>query len=608
MSLRPRPARHVALRVHRPLSVVAALALVAGLVAPVGAASPAPTPAASPVPGASSAASPSPAGSPTPWTAFDPEATPGDVAPITAAPPILWAPPARETPDEAAAAAARARAATLPTGVARPDIVVLLIDDLSAMDDRLWERLPTIKRLFLDSGVRFTGYTGNDPLCCPGRANLLTGQWTIHHGVTHNDGRLFDPRESIATELHAAGYWTGIFGKYFNNTPHLRDKTPNGWDQSFIYSGGYWGFPAFRNGRKLHFGKAEHAYSTYAIGRNALAALNVAPGNKPRFIWLAPFATHAGIDRQGRNSSLPVPPDRDIGAPACQGVQPWSTAANLETDMSDKPAFLRDRHVIREVNLTSHCESLLAVDRMLANVLAKLQAQGRPEPMVILAADNGMAWGAHRWRPKMVPYATPIPLFIHWPALLGAAPATVPTTVTNVDIAPTLCAIAGCEMGPFPDGDPVDGISFLALLNDVAAVNGGTPAAAATAPATVARQPDGTITGLRLGRWAVIEEQDSNLDGPVVPLWHGIRTTDEYPGGRWVYTVYSTGEQELYDLSGGPCWTWSAGDPGDPCELTNLAAARSLSPLRGRLASLLDQTHPTDWPPRSGGDGSKGRR
>src|SRR4051812_48826074 len=58
--------------------------------------------------------------------------------------------------------------------VARPDIVALIIDDLPQIDDRLWRRLPTIRRLFLDGGVRFTDAIGNDPLCCPGRANLLT--------------------------------------------------------------------------------------------------------------------------------------------------------------------------------------------------------------------------------------------------------------------------------------------------------------------------------------------------------------------------------------------------------------------------------------------------
>src|SRR5689334_13886516 len=79
----------------------------------------------------------------------------------------------------------------------RPSIVVVIIDDLPQMDDRVWSRLPTISRMFLGNGVRFTDYVGNDPLCCPGRANALTGQFTDHTGVTYNNARLFDPRETI---------------------------------------------------------------------------------------------------------------------------------------------------------------------------------------------------------------------------------------------------------------------------------------------------------------------------------------------------------------------------------------------------------------------------
>ncbi|MFN8623636.1 MAG: sulfatase-like hydrolase/transferase [Chloroflexota bacterium] len=495
--------------------------------------------------------------------------------------------PSQNTPEDMAAWSARAAAATLPADVSKPDIVLLIIDDFPQIDDRLWDRLPTIKKLFIDSGVRFTDYIGNDPLCCPGRANLLTGQWTAHHGVTHNDARLFDPRESIATELKASGYWTGIFGKYFNETGLLADKTPPGWSSTFIFSWGYWHYKAWLNGQLIKYGTADEDYSTATIQDAALSALGKAPKDKPRFIWLAPYGTHAGEDQAGLHKDDPAPDPRDEGAKACKDIPAWSTQANLEKDIKDKPQYLQGRMLIKKWPVQRHCETLLSIDRLLAKTLAKLKAQGRPDPMVILTADNGMGWGAHRWKVKFVPYATPIPLFIHWPALLGDAPATVTTTVSNIDIAPTLCAIAGCEMGPFPDGDPVDGISFLSLLNDVGAVNGGAPALAGTAPASVVRQPDGTITGLHLGRTVVFEEDDPKWDKPQVPKWSGVRTTDENPLGRWVFTKYITGEKELYDISGGPCWDWSPGDPGDPCELQNLAKKSAYTDIRKQLAQEL---------------------
>jgi hypothetical protein len=61
-------------------------------------------------------------------------------------------------------------------------------------------------------------------------------------------------------------------------------------------------------------------------------------------------------------------------------------------------------------------------------------------------------------------------------------------------------------------------------------------------------------------------------------------------GCRWMYTEYETGETELYDLSNGPCHTWTKRQKGDPCMLSNRAGARRFagveSELRRELARL----------------------
>jgi arylsulfatase A-like enzyme len=448
-----------------------------------------------------------------------------------------------------------------------PDIVVLMIDDLPQIDDRIWERLPTIKRLFLDEGVRFTQYFGNDPLCCPGRANVLTGQWSHHHGVTTNDARLFDPRVTLATELRQQGYWTGIFGKYFNQALKLADRTPPGWSRSFLTEGAYFDYTAMVDGRLVRFGSKPNDYSTAQIRQRSIRALREIPARwRPRFLWLAPFAVHGGWDEDRNRRVFSVAAPRDRGATACAGIEPWTTAAVKEADRSDKPAFIQS-HRRGPGSMVPRCESLLSVDRMLKAVLAEFKAQGRPEPLVILTADNGMAWGAHGWYDKRVPYATPIPLFVSWPSVLGRAGRRVDTTVTNVDIAPTICAIAGCVMGPFPNGYGVDGLSFLPVLLGSQST---------------------------MGRALLFEEHNSTGDtGGIVP-WKGVRTTEEAAVGQWVYTEYRSGEKELYDVSGGPCWNWKAGDPGDPCQLTNLAGHQDHAVIQARLAETLSEreSHP----------------
>jgi arylsulfatase A-like enzyme len=482
-----------------------------------------------------------------------------------------------------------AHARGLPSGVARPDIVVVMLDDLPQIDQRLWARLPTIRRLLVEGGVRFTDFLGNDPSCCPGRANALTGQWSTHHGVTRNDARLLDPTVTVATELQAAGYWTGYFGKYLNLTYLLDSKELPGWDRTFIFGGKYWNYRAWRDGKVVQFGSLAKQYSTTQIRVHALKALRAAPPDRPRLLWLAPFAVHSGQDQDGvQVARQPAPAPVDVGAAACEDVAAWTTPAFTEQQTADKPAFLQGRRSDRPHPLVRVCESLLSVDRLLAAVVRELAAQGRPDPMIILTADNGMGWGAHGWFPKFVPWATPMPLLIRWPGLLGTAPATVATTLSNIDLAPTLCEIAGCTMGPFPNGHAVDGTSFLPLLVQVGEVN--RLAARRDGRITrdgVTRRPNGRITGATLGREVVFIEHTDPFDFPKAPTFLGLRTTNEAPIGRWEYVEYATGEKELYDLAGGPCWSWKPGDPGDPCRLRNRAGDPAVASIQSALAATL---------------------
>lgn len=121
-----------------------------------------------------------------------------------------------------------------PRGDGRPDIVVFMVDDLGAIDQRIIERLPNIKSLFLNHGLRFDAAYAETPLCCPGRASFLTGEHTRTHGVVINRARLLDPSRTIATALHDAGYYTIMAGKYLNYPDQLPDRTPDGWDRSAL--------------------------------------------------------------------------------------------------------------------------------------------------------------------------------------------------------------------------------------------------------------------------------------------------------------------------------------------------------------------------------------
>ena len=136
----------------------------------------------------------------------------------------------------------------------------------------------------------------------------------------------------------------------------------------------------------------------------------------------------------------------------------------------------------------------------------------------------------------------------------------------------------------------MDGIDLLPLLLQAGEANrGAVPGEVRTLPSGVARGADGVIDGLRTGREVIFTEHLTAEGARGMKPWRGVWTTNESPIGRWVYTAYVTGEQELYDVSGGPCWTWRPGRAGGPVSARPTSPA---TPTTRRSAA----SWPTPWP------------
>src|SRR6187402_2509060 len=89
----------------------------------------------------------------------------------------------------------------------RPNIVMFYLDDLSPHDARLWSNpalTPNLYHYFVEHGIRFTNAIGESPLCCPGRASLLTGLHTHNNGVFRNNIHFLHPTNIVATDLRDA--------------------------------------------------------------------------------------------------------------------------------------------------------------------------------------------------------------------------------------------------------------------------------------------------------------------------------------------------------------------------------------------------------------------
>lgn len=148
------------------------------------------------------------------------------------------------------AATAAASAAPTDTAPARPNIVIILADDLGFSDVGGYGAeiaTPNLDRLAAE-GLRFTQFY-NSARCCPTRAALLTGLYPHQAGVGHMlqdwappgyTRGLNDRCATIADLLRDAGYRTYMVGKWHVGPPADPKPTNRPLDRGFdrFFGGG----------------------------------------------------------------------------------------------------------------------------------------------------------------------------------------------------------------------------------------------------------------------------------------------------------------------------------------------------------------------------------
>lgn len=209
--------------------------------------------------------------------------------------------------------AAGAAAATSMTGAppsTKPNIVIILADDMGFSDIGCYGgeiRTPNIDAL-AKGGVRFTQFY-NTARCCPTRASLLTGLYPHQAGVGHMvdnpkpfpgyTGDLNQNCVTIAEVLKSSGYRTMMSGKW-HVTPVTQSKhnwpLQRGFDK---YYGIIHGAASFFNPVTLTRDNAREEaagsdyYFTDAITDNAVSYIETASAAKePFFLYTAYTAPH----------------------------------------------------------------------------------------------------------------------------------------------------------------------------------------------------------------------------------------------------------------------------------------------------------------------------
>lgn len=459
-----------------------------------------------------------------------------------------------------------------PAGPTQPrppaNVVLILVDDATVEDVQY---MPAVQQLLVNAGTTFKYNYAPDPLCCPSRATILTGQYPHNHRVLDNvapigGASVFNDTNTIATYLND-DYRTGIFGKYLNDFD-TRRYVPPGWDTwkvavRSVYNYAHTGESI--NGTIRRF----VTYMTDQYGRQARAFISSSIRRSSPFFAFVPFvAPHVGQPHETANDPASPYVEAKYRDTYTGPMLPNDPSFN-EADMSDKPTDLQqlpllspDQVAVISEQLAQRREALQSVDEQVRAMVDQVTALGQADnTYFIFTSDNGFMQGQHRIaHGKKVPYepSTRVPLIIRGP---GIAAGTTYDGVTGLqDITPTILSMTH-QWHDQPLAQ-IDGLNLLGLLRG----------RSTDRVQVIESAQSSSLTDNQIAAGAEPTRRQARRLASVSWRWRGIVTDD-----RWKYVKYKSGEVEMYDLK------------TDPYEQQNLYGVPRYKAQQKRLAALFRQ-------------------
>lgn len=428
----------------------------------------------------------------------------------------------------------------------RPNIILLNLDDADRdlfSDEILSEYLPSFRRL-ARQGIQLKNCHVTTPLCGPSRTCLLRGQYAHRTGIKTNraTGRLNNGfsggfelflergfgEEHLGSWLQRAGYRTMMVGKYTHGP--VNTKQVAGWhDLHISFGGDYFGpnlyssrLPAgrrrFNSDKSLYRANQETEAAVWMLKQHANRISNQTP-QQPFFLYIAPLAPHKPA---ANGAMLP----KHLAEVANEIRLPHTPDLN-EVDVSDKPVHLQvdkltadEMHSIKEEN-RKRLVSLIPVDQLLKQVLDTLQTGSMNEnTYIFLTSDHGFQLGHNRMVAKKLPFDrnTRVPMWVAGPGIQANSQANHLTS--HIDLAPTFLDLAGATPPIEFDGQSLTSILFEPTTIDSADF----------------RQ------SLLIEHWETKSHRGSDIPA----------TYSSLHSGKTIYTEWSNGSREFYDLDSDP--------------------------------------------------------
>jgi arylsulfatase A-like enzyme len=339
---------------------------------------------------------------------------------------------------------------------AKPNLVLILADDLGYGSLGCYGcsevSTPNIDRL-ATSGMRFTDFHSNGPMCSPTRAALMTGRypqrciWVADAELSpiFREQRKENPAQrwawGISTSeltipglLQQAGYRTAIIGKWHLGYDFKFHPLNYGFDEFRGYVGGnvdYHTHVAGYGTKDLDWWKDKKVENEDGYTTDLLAkyATNFIARNKdnPFYLYLAHEAPHEPW--QGRDLSKRRSP-----------AETYQEMVNvLDESVGTVIEALRKNHLETNTLVIFCSDNGPAAPRGFA-------ANGR-----LQGKKGSMFEGGHR-----------VPFIASWPGVIPAG-TTNSQTVMTMDFLPTFAKLACARP---PEGHPIDGTDIMPLLKD----------------------------------------------------------------------------------------------------------------------------------------------
>ena len=346
----------------------------------------------------------------------------------------------------------------------RPNILILMVDQLNGTlfpdGPADWLHTPNLRRL-AEHSTRFQNAYTASPLCAPGRASFMSGQLPSATRVYDNAAEFASSIPTYAHHLRRAGYQTCLSGKmHFVGPDQL-----HGFEERLttdIYPADFGWTPDYRRpGERIDWWYHNMGSVTGAgvaeisnqmeyddeVAYNATRKIyDYARGKDERPWCLTVSFTHPHDPYVTRRKYWDM-------YEGCEHLHPTVPAIPYdEQDPHSKRIF--DANNWRDFDITetdiersrrAYFSNITYLDDKIGDILDTLEAT-RQEAIIVFVSDHGDMLGERGLWFKMSFYegSSRVPIMISAPGQMDPGLITAP--VSNIDICPTLCDLAGVSM------------------------------------------------------------------------------------------------------------------------------------------------------------------